>query len=368
MTNLRKGAWRLGAALGLALAASSFALAADGYNSHVLVSDGTVPADHIDPALKNPWGITESSKSGFWIANNASNSTTIYDTNGVKNEGLGTIAIHSGQPTGAVFNDEAAGEHFGSDIFIFATQTGDITGWRGGANADDVHHHERASYTGLAIGNDQHGNQLLFAAQFETDDANSGVQVFDSQYNAIGTFNDPNAPENVAPFNVQVLNNQLYVTYAMTDGHDEIEGKGFGFVDVFNMDGTFNHRLITGGDLDDAWGLAMAPKDFGKFSGDLLVGNHGDGKIHAYNPVTGVELGTLTDALGNDIVINDLWALQFGNGALGGLQNSLYFTAGVGDEAHGEFGRIQSVPEPAPFLGLGLGTIAMIRRRGKKTR
>jgi uncharacterized protein (TIGR03118 family) len=365
MKNFRMGAWRAVAGLGLTLSTYGLALAVDGYNTHILVSDGSVAADHIDTELVNPWGISESGTSPFWISDNGKDATTVYNTTGVKNLGLGNIAVAFGTPTGTVFNKHAGAGEFHGDVFLFDTESGWIDGWKSGSSTADTPVVEDAVYKGLAAGTSAGGADLIYAAQFKNNGSvASGVEVFDTKFNKVGTFNDPGVAAGYAPFNVQVLGSSLYVTYAMSDGHDEIDGAGMGYVDVFNLDGTFNHRLVTGGDLNAPWGLAMAPSNFGAFSNDLLVGNFGDGKIHAFNPTTGVEVGTLADTHGNDLMIDGLWALQFGNGGNGGLANSLYFTAGPDGETHGVFGRIQSVPEPAPLLGLGVG-LALLRRRKK---
>ena len=148
---------------------------------------------------------------------------------------------------------------------------------------------------------------------------------------------DTSLPAGFAPFNDEVINGDLYVTYAKQDAakHDDVAGLGNGFVDVFNLDGTGEHRLISNGLLDSPWGMAIAPSSFGSFAGDLLVGNFGNGEINAYNATTGAFIGTLDGADGNPLVIDGLWALTIGNGAAGGSLNTLYFTAGPDGESHG---------------------------------
>jgi uncharacterized protein (TIGR03118 family) len=183
-----------------------------------------------------------------------------------------------------------------------------------------------------------------------------------------GSFVDPTLPSGFAPFNIQTLGNELYVTYAKQDatGHDDVPGAGNGFVDMFDLNGNLLTRLISNGVLNSPWGLALAPADFGQFSNDLLVGNFGDGTINAFDPVNGNLLGTLSDSNGQPIAIDGLWGLIFGNGGNGGKTNILYFTAGPDDETHGLFGSLAPVPLPGTFLLLGsglLGILAAIRKR-----
>ena len=166
-----------------------------------------------------------------------------------------------------------------------------------------------------------------------------------------GTFIDPNLPAGYAPFNVQNLGGSLYVTYALQDAakHDDVPGPGHGYVNVFDLNGNLQRRLISQGPLNSPWGLALAPAKFGAFSNDLLVANFGDGTINAFDPLTGNLLGTLKDSKGNPIVIDGLWSLIFGNGGNGGDPNKLYFTAGPGGEAHGLFGSLAPATL-VPFL------------------
>ncbi len=156
-----------------------------------------------------------------------------------------------------------------------------------------------------------------------------------------GHFTDKSLPKGYAPFNIQLLGNDLYVTYAKQDEdrHDDVAGPGNGFVDVYGTTGNLIRRLISNGDLNSPWGLALAPASFGAFAGDLLVGNFGDGTIHAYDPTTGIEKGQLMNTDGKPIMINGLWALRFGNGTFA-TADTLVFTAGIGDESHGLLGEI----------------------------
>jgi uncharacterized protein (TIGR03118 family) len=181
---------------------------------------------------------------------------------------------------------------------------------------------------------------MLYAANFHA----GTIDVFNDSFAPVtvpGGFVDPNLPAGFAPFNVQEIAGRLVVAYAQqdADAEDEVAGPGLGYVDVFDANGHLLRRLISQGQLNAPWGLAIAPKHFGPFSGDLLVGNFGDGAINAYDPRTGGFRGTLRNKDGNPIKVNGLWALRFGNGVIGTPQ-TLLFTAGIADEDHGLFGEI----------------------------
>lgn len=184
------------------------------------------------------------------------------------------------------------------------------------------------------------GNNYLYLADFH----NNRIDVLNGAWGLTtlaGSFTDPNLPSGYAPFNVAALNGKLYVSYAVVDAAtgDDVAGAGHGIIDVFDLNGNFQQRLVSNGDLNSPWGMVIAPSGFGDFSGDLLVGNFGDGRIHAYNPTTGAELGTLSQSPGHPLVIDGLWGLAFGNGAAGST-TSLYYAAGPDDEANGLFGKI----------------------------
>jgi len=333
-----------------------------------LVTDGLEPAANTDPKLVNPWGVAEGGATGpFWVSDNNSGFATVYTTNGTP---FGTpplqvtIATPMGQtspasPTGVVFNpfqtqDPNAFLVDGKPAaFIFATEDGTISGWNSATGTHSVIKVDNSNnplegslglgavYKGLAIANTPNGPEL-FAANFR----HGTVDVFNSNFQPIGSFTDPNVPKGYAPFNVQVLNGKLFVTFALQNAekHDDVAGLHHGFVDEFNLDGTLNTRIASGGPLDSPWGLTIAPQGFGAFSGDLLVGNFGSGKIDAFNLTTDHFDGQLLDADGKPLVIQDLWDLIPGNGGLGGNTNTIYFTAGVQNEAHGLFGALNPGP------------------------
>jgi uncharacterized protein (TIGR03118 family) len=265
-------------------------------------------------------------------------------------------------------------------VFLFATEDGTIVGWNPGINpagsdpakagtfgtiAVDNSANPTAAdgavYKGLAIAtgptgpivaSDPNSGTLLYAANFRS----GHIDVFetkDTKFAAVtlpkGAFTDPDLPKGYAPFNVQELGGKIYVTYAKQDKdkHDDVAGHGHGFVDVYNLDGSGEQRLVTRGKLDSPWGLALAPPSFGPLAGALLVGNFGDGRIHAYN-AKGDLLDTLKDPDGEPIAIDGLWALKVGNGGNGGDTDKVYFTAGLFGETHGLFGSLASVAPGSP--------------------
>jgi uncharacterized protein (TIGR03118 family) len=199
-------------------------------------------------------------------------------------------------------------------------------------------------FKGLAMGT-LGGNNVLYAADFH----GGLIRVFNSSFTEItpaGSFMDPKIPKGFAPFNIQNLGGELYVTYAKQkppDNHDDASGAHRGFVDVFSQDGVLLRRMKTKGPqnpLNSPWGLAIAPSGFGRASGKLLVGDFGDGKINVFNQNTGRFLGQLANRANRPIHIDGLWALTFGNGGSGGLSNVLYFSAGPNGEADGLFGAL----------------------------
>jgi len=353
------------AAAGLMLAGALFSVAAHaGYLQTNLVSNVPGQAVFTDPNLINPWGMAYSATSPFWVSDNGTGVSTLYDGSGIKQALTVTIpppaAGVPARPTGQVFN---AGAGFNGDRFLFATEDGTIAGWRGalGTSAELVVNNSGlgANYKGLAIGSNGAAT-FLYAANFQA----GTIDVYDSIFAPAalpGGFIDPTLPSGYAPFNIQNLGGSLYVTYALQDAsaQDDVAGPGHGYVDVFDTSGNLLRRLISGGVLDSPWGVALAPADFGEFSNDLLVGNFGDGLINAFDPLTGALLGTLKDGKGNPILIDGLWALGFGNGASAGLGNELFFTAGPNGEQDGLFGKLSSVPEPSTSFLLGLGFVAL---------
>jgi len=338
-------------------------LASPFYKQHNLVSDGAVPADLLDPNLVNAWGLVASATSPWWVSDNGTDVSTLYNGNTGAKLGL-TVSIPGGAPTGVVFNGGAgfvvaSGAAHGAARFIFASEAGMILGWNpavpaAGSTQAQVavdNSPSGAIYKGLAIATTSSGDRL-----YATDFHNGVVDVFDSQFHPVaGGFTDPDLPAGYAPFGIRNLGGVIYVTYALQDAdqHDDVAGVGHGFVDAFDLDGNLLRRVASRGRLNSPWGLAMAPADsFGKFAGDLLVGNFGDGGINAFDPntVTGDgELqpqGQLHGAGGQPIAIDGLWAIDFGNGAAAGPKHVLFFTAGPLGEQHGLFGTLTAAPPP----------------------
>jgi len=329
--------------------------AANQFVQHNLVSDLQGLADMQDTNLVNPWGICASSGSPFWISDNGTGMSTLYDSSGNIIPLVVTVAAPAnatppGAPSGCVFNGNQAFPVSGSPaLFIFSSEQGVIAAWNQGTGtkaqivADNSA--SGAVYKGLAMAKRETG-LTLYATNFHA----GTVDMWDANFNWVsvpGAFTDPAIPPGFAPFDIYNFNGRLLVTYAKQDDakHDDVAGPGNGYLDVYNVDGQLLYHLISGGALNSPWGIAIAPSYFGDFSGLILVGNFGDGKINAYNPLSGQWMGNLKDAYGNDIEIDGLWSLQVGNGGNGGDAGAVYFTAGIAGpdtlESHGLFGVLQ---------------------------
>jgi uncharacterized protein (TIGR03118 family) len=331
-------------------------MSALGYTQVNLASDIPGLASVTVPSLVNPWGISFSPTGPIWLSDEGSGVSNLLNGRGQVIPLTVTIPAAGasiGSPTGTVFN---AGPGFaisahgatGPSTFLFASQDGTISGW---AEVVDVLHavvavdnsSSGAAYTGLALATNGAGQSVLYATNFGLD----RIDVFNQDFQPIeipGAFRDPNLPAGYAPFNIQNIGARLYVTYARpneNDVGDALKGPGLGFVDVFSTDGALLNRLASQGTLNAPWGIALAPADFGRFGGALLVGNDGDGRINAFSPTSGAFLGQLAGDSGASIVIPDLWALAFGNGHAGGNAHTLFFAAGVNYDQHGLFGAIQ---------------------------
>jgi uncharacterized protein (TIGR03118 family) len=323
-------------------------------------------AANTDPDLRNPWGISFGNASPYWISDNATGLTTLYNGLGVKSALVVSIPLPSGglsAPTGQVFNNASAFQlSNGSNAsFLFATENGTIAGWNGAAGTTAItmiDNSSNASYKGLAIAGTG-ASARLYAANFAT----GHVDVWDGSFNPVlGGFMDPTLPAGYAPFNVQNVGGNIVVTYAVVDPGtgDDVAGPGNGVVDVYDANGNLLRRLSSGGALNSPWGVALAPSGFGPFGNALLVGNFGDGTINAYDFFSGAMLGTLTDGVGSPIVNDGLWALAFGNHSATSDPNSLYITAGLNDEADGLFARISVTPEPGSVVLMGTGLLGLV--------
>ena len=306
-----------------------------------LVSNQVGWAKHVDPLLVNAWGLTRSAKSPYWISDAGSGWSTLYNGNGIAKSLKVVIPSASGagpgSPTGIVFNGSSEFQVGGwTAFFIFATLDGTISGWAPQTNPNQSiivvnNSSTGAVYTGLAITSRSSGN-FLYAA----DTANNKVDVYDGNFNFVMSFTDAALPPGFTPFGIRDINGLVYVTFASASG-----GPG-GFVDVFSEDGTFQKTLIQGGALNQPWGIAAAPKNFGPLSNTLLISNNTNhGTINGFNTTTGHFVGTVKDTNGKAIHIDQLWGIDFGGGtANNGSKNQLFFTAGPVNNLAGTFGVI----------------------------
>jgi uncharacterized protein (TIGR03118 family) len=333
-----------------------------------LISDrGDQGAQVVDPNLQNAWGLALSPTSPLWVADNNAGVATVYSINvgGTTAAKVPlTVTLPGGRastgdgssPTGQVFNPTSgfvvtskAGS--GPGLFIFSAEAGQISAWNpvadpitaGASTAQVEFSSPTAVYKGLTIASTRHGT-FLYASNFH----DGTVDVFNSQFQLVhlrGDFRDRRLPAGYAPFGIQAIGGFIYVTYALQNAtkHDDVSGPGHGFIDIYTTNGFLVERLVSRGDLNSPWGLALAPDRFGAFGDRLLVGNFGDGLIHAYGLFSGRPHGALLDEHRQPIQIDDLWALHFGTAATGGT-GTLLFSAGINDEKDGLVGSINAVP------------------------
>jgi uncharacterized protein (TIGR03118 family) len=356
---------------------------AQAYQQTNLVSDiqglaQNPPNGQPDTQLLNPWGLVASPTSPWWVSDNNEGVATLYNGQGVK-QGL-VVNIPSpvsgvpGTPTGVVFTG-ATGFSFQTDgktaaaAFTFVTEDGTIVAWAPGINPTDLANDafvvvpdsnnptaaSGAVYKGATIAQiTKDGPSYLYVTNIRS----GRIEVYDTKFNRVQLHDidghralvDREIPEGFAPFNVQAINGDLYVTYARQNGakHDDLDFPGFGFVDKFSPSGKLLQRLESGPWLNAPWGVALAPANFGFYSNHILIGNVGSGQIAVYDVASGRFDGLLRDANGHALQNDRLWALQFGNGNAAGPSNWLFFTAGIGDEAHGLFGFFTPADDNAP--------------------
>jgi len=359
------------------------------YKETVLVSNFSVPNQTpvLDSNLQNPWGLVASPTSPWWVANNAGGTSTLYDATGltlsppsvppvaiVPINGNGIVTIPSapsqngaaGSPTGIMFNGNAAIFHLpngNSAKFIFVTEDGTVQGWAGGPAATIVVDNSvkpdaanGAVYKGATIA-EIDGKEYILAANFRS----GRVDIFDSTFKQVqlgkkdfdgdgdrdsrAPFDDDSIPKDFAPFNIQGIGPNIYITYAKQDAakHDPVGGAGLGFVDVFTSEGRRLQRLQHGSWFNAPWGTVLASSNFGEFSHVILIGNFRGGTIAAFNPVTGRFMGNVLNPDGSTLNIDGLWALQFGNGGSAGPAETLFFTAGPNGEKDGLFGTLTPI-------------------------
>ena len=317
-----------------------------GFVQSNLVSDQPGVAELTDPHLVNAWGMSHGPNTPIWVSDNGTDVSTLYtgDVDGSPVTAVPlVVSIPGGAPTGQVFNDTTAFRLPGTTTvsrFIFIGEDGDLSAWAGGTAATLVGHTNDAVYKGLALVHGLSGPKLL-AANFRS----GRVDVFDGTFAPVhdaGIFTDPTLPQGYAPFNVAEIGGQVFVTYAKRDaaGEDDVAGPAHGFVNVFTPSGAFVKRLASHGVLNSPWGMTIAPQCFGQFAGDLLIGNFGDGRIHAFDPNTGEVLGILRGTSGKPLAIDGLWGLIVGDSVAGGV-DSVWFSAGPDDESHGLLGTLR---------------------------
>lgn len=312
-----------------------------GYHQTNLVADvAGYGAARVDPALVNPWGISFSPTSPLWISAAGTSVSVVYDKDGLTRIPPVTIQNGKGSPTGQVFNSTTGFVIPGTGKparFIFAGEDGTITAWNGGTTATLVadRSQEGAVYKGLAMANDGTGN-FLYATNFKK----GKIDVFDSTFTYVTDkpFRDNSIPGDYGPFNIRLINGNLYVTYARHQAPDNIDdkkGRGNGYVDIYSTKGQFIKRFASRGALNSPWGIVPAVPGSSLVSDAILIGNFGDGLINVYAN-NGDFVGSLKDDWGHNIVIDGLWAIE--NNIYNANPEHLYFTAGPADETHGLFG------------------------------
>jgi uncharacterized protein (TIGR03118 family) len=319
------------------------------YKQTNLTSDTPGTAANTDPKLVNPWGIAYFPGQPFWIADNNSGYSTVYNQAGV-NAGSFLVPAPAGDsnpstPTGIVANVAGTGFNVNGKPaqFIFDSEDGTVSAWNGSDPVTTMVDNSKmgAVYKGLALVNLGQSGTFLLAANF-----NSGaIDVFDTNFqptNLSGNLTDPQLPSGYAPFGIHFLNQQIYITYALQDQakHDPVHQAGAGYVSVFSSNGGFVQRLISQGNLNAPWGVVIPPSGFGPFSGKLLIGEFGNGDIDVYDPATGSLIDQLKDANGAVISNGSLWDMVFGGGGSSGDPGTLYITAGLSNEQHGLFAAI----------------------------
>jgi uncharacterized protein (TIGR03118 family) len=330
------------------LAAVLFMLSAASaqYQVTPLVSNLANVAPHQDTKLVNAWGIARSASGPFWVSDQGTSFSTLYDGSGnpqALQVAIPTVSTGFTGPSGIVFNGSpdfrvTKNGLTGTALFIFSTVDGTISGWSPSVDLNNAvvaydNSHAGAVYTGLAISTD--GTNLIFAA----DNANNRVDVYNGSFKLIDTFTDSTIPAGFTAYGIQQINNQIYVTFA------SVGDVANGFIDIFTESGAFVKRFAQGSPLNQPWGMALAPRNFGAFSTALLVGNNlPGGTINAFNITTGKFLGTLKNASGKNIQIDQLWGLEFGGGSSSnGAVNQLFYTAGPSNYANGAFGVVNFV-------------------------
>ena len=345
------------------------------YQATILNSDIANISTNTDPNLGNPWGLVASSAGPWWVADNGTGLSTLYDGTGTTLSLVVTVPSWDGEgtgvPSGIAFNSTQDFQLSSNNpaTFLFVTEDGTIQGWNHNVNPTtaviEVNNWETAVYKGMALAS-VNGANYLYAANFHA----GTVEVYDGTFalHSFGSnaFVDPNIPQGFAPFNIALINGNLIVTYAKQDAakHDDVAGPGNGYVDIYDTQGNLLSRLPHLVQMNSPWAIVLAPTGFGAFSNDLLIGNFGSGSIMVFNPAGTNFVGMMFDEAKLQMRINGLWGLEFGNGGSSGPANTLYYTAGTFDEAYGTFGMIL----PTPGQGIATGLQAPMGRPGANKR
>ncbi len=353
-------------------------LHADEFEQINLVANTPGLAANTDPNLVNPWGLSFSATSPFWVADQGSGLSTLYNAAGTPNSLVVTIpgsATPPTGPTGTVFNAAGTGTFLvgaTAASFIFDNLNGTISAWNAGAGtvAQVEATTPGASYTGLAQATTTGPGGATYIYAANSNSTSGSIQVFNSSWTNVtattfaGKFSDPGIPAGFVPFNVQTIGSNIYVTYAMlTSTGGALPG---GYVVEYDANGNFIQQIAGGGALDAPWGITIAPPGFGSYTGDLLVGNFGNGQILIYDLTTDTYLGTIDGTNGLPLVNNNLWALDTRTGGTGFNLDAVYFTAGIGHQEGGLLGEIVDVPEPPTIFGAVSGVIALALSRIRK--
>lgn len=332
------------------------------YKETKLVSNIAGQAAVHDPNLVNPWGLARSTGGPWWIGDNGTGLSTLYDGTGAIQNLVVTIPpsdpkVTPGSPTGTVFNGDPNAFQLSKGnpaFFIFVSEDGTISGWNPGVNLKAaqlvVNEKAKSVFKGATIAKATiggHTGSFLYVADFRQ----ARVRIFDADFKDAGWFgdlDDNDKDAGFAPFNVQNIGNELFVTYAIQNAvkHDQVDGAGNGFVRVYSPNGTLIRQFERGAFLNSPWGVALAPGDFGAFSHNILVGQFGSGEIVAYDAFTGRFRGTLRDSTGKNLVIDRLWSISTGDDGAEGPATTVFFTAGPNHEQDGLFGSLSAINNP----------------------
>jgi uncharacterized protein (TIGR03118 family) len=362
------------AACAIVFASTPACLHADEFAQINLTANTSGVAANTDPNLINPWGVAFSATSPFWVSDQGSGLSTLYNGAGTPNALVVTIPgspTPPTGPTGAVFNADTTGFLVAgaASHFIFDNLNGTVSAWAAGTVATIEATSAGANFTGLAQATTPGGATYIYAANSNSTTGN--IQVFDSNWTNVtfttfaGKFTDPSLPAGFVPFNVQTIGSNIYVLYAqLTSTGAALPG---GFVDEYDASGNLIMRIASGGALYAPWGITIAPPGFGSYTGDLLVGNFGNGQILIYDLTTDTYLGTIDGTNGLPLVNNNLWALDTRTGGTGDNLDAVYLTAGINHQEGGLFAEIVEVPEPPTIFGAVSGVIALALLRIRRS-